>query len=149
MKIPRSVAFPIGWFDVYLDSGFRRNDGLTAKPPQKKRYQQSGTPWFILSDEHGLVHPDTELVPYEKNLNKMPAADRHAWARRVQEQMETVLPPAGEVIILAGQGYRQHLIGYLTKRFGKVSIPMEGLGIGEQQQWLGRAIAGNSNDGGR
>ena len=37
--------------------------------------EQSGAPWFILSDEHGLVHPDTELAPYEKDIKGMPAAD--------------------------------------------------------------------------
>ena len=126
--------------DLYTSDWFRK----------ARRYvEQSGAPWFILSDEHGLVHPDTELAPYEKDIKGMPAADRYAWAGRVQEQMETALPPAGEVVILAGQGYREYLVGYLTKRFGKVSVPMGRLRIGEQQQWLGRAIAGNSNDGGR
>ena len=125
--------------DLYTSPWFRK---------ARQYVEQSGAPWFILSDEHGLVHPDTELAPYEKDIKGMPAAERRAWAGRVQEQMETALPPAGEVVILAGQNYWQHLIGYLTKRFGKVSVPMEGLGIGQQLQWLGRAIAGNSNDGG-
>ena len=43
------VAFPFRWFDIYrhsgasrhlaalLDSGFRRRDGLPAKPPETKR----------------------------------------------------------------------------------------------------------------
>ena len=135
-KLPR----PAPARDLYTSDWFRK---------ARQYVEQSGAPWFILSDEHGLVHPDTELVPYEKDIKGMLAADRSAWAERVQEQMETALPPAGEVVILAGQNYRQHLIGYLTKRFGKVSVPMERLRIGEQQQWLGRAIAGNSNDGGR
>ena len=107
-----------------------------------RRYaEQSGAPWFILSDKHGLVHPDTELAPYEKHIGKMPASDRRAWARRVRAQMDAELPPAGEVVILAGLRYRQYLASYLAQRFDKVSIPMEGLGIGEQLQWLNRAIA--------
>jgi len=134
-KLPR----PAPARDLYISPWFRK---------ARQYVELSGAPWFILSDEHGLVHPDTELAPYEKDIKGMPAADRRAWAGRVQEQMETALPPAGEVVILAGRRYREYIAGYLTKRFGKVSVPMEGIGIGEQRQWLGRAIAVNSNDGG-
>ena len=118
--------------DLYRSDWFRK----------ARRYvEQSGGAWYILSDKYGLAHPDAELEPYEKDIGRMPACDRRAWARRVRAQMDAELPPAGEVVILAGRRYREYLIGYLAQRFGKVSIPMEGLRIGEQQQWLNRAIA--------
>ena len=118
--------------DLYRSPWFRK---------ARQYAEQSGAPWFILLDKHGLVHPDTELAPYEKDIGKMPASDRRAWARRVRAQMDAELPPAGEVVILAGRHYQEHLAGYLERRFGKVSIPMQGLRIGEQLQWLNRAIA--------
>ena len=118
--------------DLYLSDWFRK----------ARRYvEQSGGAWFILSDKHGLVHPDAELEPYEKDIRKMPVAECRAWACMVQRQMDAELPPAGEVVILAGLRYREYLVSYLAQRFGKVSIPMEGLRIGEQRRWLNRAIA--------
>ena len=125
--------------DLYRSAWFRK----------ARRYvEQSGGAWFILSDKHGLVHPDAELAPYEKDIRKMPVGECRAWACMVQQQMDAGLPPAGAVVILAGLRYREYLIGYLAQRFGKVSIPMEGLRIGEQRQWLNRAIAAGRSGAG-
>lgn len=94
------------------------------------------SPWFILSAEHGLVHPDTVVAPYERTLNKMSIAERKAWAERVKQQMEADLPRADRVVILAGARYREFLFPYLGARFASVELPMEGLKIGEQLHWL-------------
>jgi hypothetical protein len=46
-----------------------------------------------------------------------------------------------EVIILAGRAYREFLVMWLVTFLGyTVSVPMEGLGIGRQLQWLNQAI---------
>ena len=97
---------------------------------------KSGSPWFILSAEHGLVHPDDVLTPYDKTLNNMGAAERRAWAEKVQSQMGQSLPDADEVVILAGTRYREHLEDWLHPRFARVQVPMRGLQIGKQLQWL-------------
>jgi hypothetical protein len=91
--------------------------------------------WFILSAEHGLLHPDTVVAPYNKTLNNMTIAERRTWANRVIEQMKAGLPLAREIVVLAGSKYRQLLIDYLTTR-AKVIAPLEGLGIGEQLSWF-------------
>jgi len=93
-------------------------------------------PWFILSAEHGLLNPDTVTRPYEKTLNTMGVAERRAWAQRVIRQMGTDLPPANRIVVLAGQRYREFLMGYLSNRFADVEVPLEGLRIGEQLSWL-------------
>lgn len=93
-------------------------------------------PWFILSAEHGLVHPDAVVAPYEKTLNTMSITERRAWAKHVIEQMDANLPMADGVVFLAGARYREFLIDYLRTRFRKVDLPMEGLKIGEQLHWL-------------
>ena len=102
--------------------------------------QKSGAPWFILSDLHGLVHPDQILEPYDVTLTKAPVAERRAWAQRVQTQMQQTLPNAApdadEIVILAGKSYRQHLEPWLRQRYPSVQVPMDGLRIGQQQQWL-------------
>ncbi len=52
--------------------------------------------------------------------------------------MDEVLPDADEVVIFAGQRYREYLEGYLRLRFNSVTVPMEGLRIGQQLNWLKR-----------
>jgi len=113
--------------ELYISPLFRKARAYVLK---------SGSPWFILSAEHGLVNPDTILAPYEKTLNTMNANDRREWSRKVRTQMETVLPEADKVVLLAGKKYREHLEPWLRSRYGIVRVPMEGLRIGKQLQWL-------------
>ena len=99
--------------------------------------EATGMPWFILSAEHGLLDPDSEVSPYEKTLNTMPVGERRAWASRV---LEALLPHAArseEVVILAGDRYREFLMPKLKASSRTVRVPMEGLKIGYQLQWLG------------
>lgn len=99
--------------------------------------ESTGRPWFILSAEHGLVHPDTPLDPYETTLNTMPAAQRRNWANRVDEKLRRTLPDMRHATLLAGQRYREHLGPLLTARGIATAVPMVGLRIGEQLAWLG------------
>ena len=103
--------------------------------------EATGDPWFILSAEHGLLGPEKVIEPYERTLNTMSAADRRSWAQKVREQMEENLPDVGEVVVLAGNRYRENLMPYLRRRFPKVTVPMEGLTIGRQLNWLDNAAA--------
>jgi len=106
----------------------------------RRRVEETGDPWFILSAEHGLLPPEQVIEPYDSTLNTMPAAERRDWARRVQDQMDVTLPAgADEIIVLAGGRYRENLMPYLRRRFLKVTVPMKGLRIGEQLKWLDNA----------
>ena len=98
--------------------------------------EQTGRPWFILSAKYGLVHPEAVIVPYEKTLNTMPAAERRAWAADTIKQLEPHLDGVESVVFLAGQRYRKHLESPLRSRGIAVSAPMAGLGIGRQLAWL-------------
>jgi hypothetical protein len=98
--------------------------------------------WYILSAEHGLLHPDQVIAPYERTLNKMGKAARQEWAERVQGQLAAVLPPRAEVIVLAGERYREGLVPFLENRGYQVSIPLEGLPFGRQLQRLKELAAG-------
>jgi hypothetical protein len=44
--------------------------------------QASGSPWFILSAEHGLLAPSAITAPYNKTLNTMAARQRWDWAKK-------------------------------------------------------------------
>jgi len=88
-----------------------------------------------------MISPDTIVHPYERTLNKMKNAERREWAKYVQDQMESMLPPASTVIVLAGFRYRENLMPYLGARFEEVAVPMGGLSIGRQLNWLNNATA--------
>lgn len=78
------------------------------------------------------------IAPYERTLNTMREADRRAWGERVAAQLSEAAPDLSRVVFLAGERYREFLARDLTSRGVEVSIPMEGLRIGEQLSWLGR-----------
>ncbi|KKL51374.1 hypothetical protein LCGC14_2296130 [marine sediment metagenome] len=68
----------------------------------------------------------------------MPAQAVRAWADRVHEQLQTCCDLRRDhFILLAGQNYRKYLTPYLTS----YEVPMEGLRIGSQLQFLNRRIA--------
>jgi hypothetical protein len=93
--------------------------------------------WYILSAKHGLVHPDTELEPYDVKLGDAKTGPAiWEWATRVHDQLETELwrlgVPLAELLVLAGEQYRTFLrLGNWPAR-----VPMEGLGIGQQLGYL-------------
>lgn len=109
-----------------------------------RRYaERCGDVWYILSARYGLVHPDQVLEPYNSSLAEMPRAARTDWSQRVFEALRaTVLSGTrDQVVFLAGRHYRAHLEG-LLRAFGyRVAVPMQGLGIGQQIQWLNRQLA--------
>jgi len=103
-----------------------------------RRYAEaSGCPWFILSAEYGVVPPNRIIAPYERTLNTMRVADRRAWAERLARQLAEAVPDLSHVVFLAGERYREFLALHLANRGIAVSVPMEGLRIGEQLSWLG------------
>jgi hypothetical protein len=98
--------------------------------------EATGCPWFILSAKYGMVAPDQMIAPYQQTLNSMSASERREWATRVRTQMAQELPIASRIVVFAGLRYRENLIDYLWQRAPVIEIPMEGLGIGKQLQWL-------------
>jgi hypothetical protein len=104
----------------------------------RRHAEASGYPWFILSAEHGLVAPGQVIAPYKRTLNKMGVADRRAWAERVAAQLAEAAPELTQVVFLAGKRYREFVARHLTGRGVAVSVPMDGLRIGEQLSWLGK-----------
>lgn len=92
--------------------------------------------WRILSAKHGALPPDEVIEPYDESLRDFTAAGRREWAEGVLEALDTFLTPTDEVIMLAGRRYRENLEGPLRQRVAEVKVPMEGLGIGKQLQFL-------------
>ena len=125
VKQKRNSAAPAR--DLYLSQLFR---GL-------RRYAEThADAWYILSAEHGVLHPEQVVEPYERTLNTMPKRERITWAERVQQQLIELLPADAEVILLAGLRYREEIEPFLRQRGFPVSVPLAGLKIGKQLQRL-------------
>ena len=102
----------------------------------RKFIEQRCDSWFILSAKYGLVEPADVIEPYEETLNKKSLRKRVEWADRVWTVLRQRLRPDDHVTILAGERYRESLVP-LMKEYGcQVDVPMQGLSIGRQLQWL-------------
>lgn len=81
VKAKRTVAAPAG--ELYTSHLFRSLRSYAVLHADR---------WYILSAEHGFLHPDQVVAPYERTLNRMPKRDRVAWAERAQAQLLTTVP---------------------------------------------------------
>ena len=129
--VGQKVSAPASAKDLYTSSWFRK---------ARAYVEGKGGSWFILSAKHGLVHPDQEIEPYDSTLNTMRAGDRRRWAKGVLGDLAPHLKGAQTVVFLAGLRYREFLTPNLKRRGLEISIPMEGLRIGEQMRWLSKRI---------
>jgi hypothetical protein len=126
-RAKRPAPAPAG--DLYVSDLFRKSRAYA---------KQCADRWFILSAEHGLLHPEQVVSPYDRGLKNMSAVERAAWASRVLEALEAVLVGADRVVILAGKHYYERLVPALRERGVEVVLPLEGMGIGSRLAWLAR-----------
>lgn len=92
--------------------------------------------WYVLSAKYGLVHPDTELAPYDTKLGAKNGPPIWDWAQMVADQIDAELwklgDPSAELLVLAGEQYRT----FLRRGDWPARVPMEGMGIGQQLGYL-------------
>jgi hypothetical protein len=96
--------------------------------------------WYIISAEHGLVHPDALLEPYDVALADQGEDYRRAWAQWVVAKLRRVEGNLhGRVIeIHAGEAYAGPLLTLLHAAGAVVSQPTAGMRQGEQLAWYDR-----------
>lgn len=97
-----------------------------------------GGRWFILSAQYGLVTPTQHIEPYDLTLGDLTAAERRSWGAGVAGQLAVAIGARTPVVFLAGRHYRDPLSNWAGKR---ATVPMAGLGIGEQKAWLAGEVA--------
>jgi len=102
--------------------------------------------WYILSAKHGLVSPAQVIDPYEETLNTKSRAELDKWAQKVWADLSRRLKSVDHVIILAGKRYREFLVPLATNHGCAVKVPMEGLSIGRQLQWLSKQLSQPSRE---
>lgn len=88
--------------------------------------------WMILSAKHGLLDPHHVIESYDMTLNDMGHLERKSWADKVRLQVYPYRDD--EITVLAGKNYCGWTGGFNTSR------PMEGMGIGQQLQWLTKSL---------
>uniref|UniRef100_A0A831ZY59 DUF6884 domain-containing protein n=1 Tax=Desulfacinum infernum TaxID=35837 RepID=A0A831ZY59_9BACT len=88
---------------------------------------------FILSAKYGLVQLNDEIDPYDVTLKDMPVGERKNWASKVLQALDRYCDlERDHFVILAGKRYREYLLPYLKS----YEMPLEGLSIGRQLQYL-------------
>lgn len=113
--------------DLYTSPHFRKN----------LKYAKSINPddIFILSAKYGLLNLEDKIGPYNQTLNEMPIKEVREWAYSVVNQLKEVSDLDNDrFIFLTGERYRRFLIPHIKN----YEIPMLGLAIGKQGQWLDR-----------
>jgi hypothetical protein len=113
--------------DIYVSPLFRLN----------LAYAQSLKPdaIYVLSAKHGLLALEDQIEPYELTLNTMGVGQIRAWAGSVVSQLATLADlKRDRFVFLAGDKYRKFLVPHLAK----FEVPMQGLTIGRQLQFLSR-----------
>jgi len=111
--------------DLYASPLFKKNlkYAISLKPDNI----------FILSAKYGLVGLNEEIEPYDLTLNEMRSNEIKEWAKTVLTQLKKLTDlKIDEFIFLAGNNYRKYLLPDITN----YKVPMEGLPIGKQLQWL-------------
>jgi hypothetical protein len=95
-------------------------------------------PWFILSAKYGLVPPRRIIAPYKKTLLHMSREDRKKWSEGVLTDIKKNIPISETLVVLAEVHYREFLVPALESFGYSVKVPMVGLPLGKQLQWLAR-----------
>lgn len=107
----------------------------------RRRYvEQSCDRWFVLSAKHGLVDPDTVLEPYDETLKNTSRSQRHQWSEAVIRDLALRLGAFRGITfeIHAGDEYRAFgLAAGIKKLGGEITVPTEGLGLGQQLAFYG------------
>ena len=116
--------------DLYISPLFRFN----------LRYAKSLNPdkILILSAKYGLVGLGDEIEPYDLTLNNMAISERKEWAESIVKQLDDKMNFENDEVILINvnvsnsKKYRE----YLIPKIKNYKIPMKGLSIGRQLQFL-------------
>lgn len=111
--------------DLYLGTLFKASRALAEAKADE---------WYILSGLHGLISPVKILEPYEFFLGDQSKKYRKEWSLKVINKLGRLV--SAETTILAGKDYWE----FLKPELMDVKLPLEGLAIGKQIQWLQREL---------
>lgn len=114
--------------DLYVSPMFQR----------RRRYAEAGgTPWYILSAEHGLLDPGTVIEPYDVYLADETDDYRRAWGEWVVAKLIRLLGSlqGRRIEIHASAVYVAAIESRLRRHGAVVVTPLVGLRQGQQLSW--------------
>ncbi len=112
--------------DLYVSTLFRS---------RRLYVEDSCDEWWILSAEHGLVHPNQILEPYDLSMHHLSPDMRREWSAKVLRSLQNKcgITEGDKFEIHAGHEYRNFgLIDGLLDRGAFIDIPVEGMKFGMQ-----------------
>lgn len=105
--------------------------------------ERFGNRWYILSAKYGLLSPVRVIEPYDMTLGQMTIPEREVWAGQVFDNLVYITDQESDYLtFLAGLLYREPLVSKLVLAGSMTRVPMRGLGIGQQLQWLNERLRG-------
>ena len=111
--------------DLYQSPLFKKNFAYAKKINSDEIY--------ILSAKYGLLKLNDKIEPYDITLNKMNVSEKKKWSDEVYQELQKYEVINNiNFIFLAGENYRK----YLVDKLPHYEIPMKGLQIGKQLQFL-------------
>jgi len=111
--------------DLYQSPLFKKNLAYAKKINSDEIY--------ILSAKYGLLKLNDKIEPYDKTLNKMSVYEKKKWSNEVYQELQKFeVINNTNFIFLAGENYRK----YLVEKLAHYEVPMKGLQIGKQLQFL-------------
>lgn len=128
--VSKKLEKPAKVRDLYVSPLFKLN----------LAYAQSLKPdaIYILSAKYGLVPLTRALSPYNETLNTKRVPEIRIWAEKALSQLRRVADLKNdEFIFLAGERYRR----FIVPNMRHARVPLKGLGLGRQLQFLKRALA--------
>ena len=127
--VSKKLPHPASAQDLYVSPLFRLNLQYARKLQPDAIY--------VLSAKHGLLDLNTEIEPYNLTLNDMATRQVQAWAEQVLEQIKQRADLSKDhFVFLAGLKYRK----FLVPRLASYEVPMQGLTIGRQLQFLSERV---------
>lgn len=91
--------------------------------------------WYIQSAEHGLLHPETVIEPYDTRPEDL--EDTEVWATKIAEGLGEYHPDGDVVVeVLGGAAYADPLTPELEHLGFEVLEPLRGQRIGERKRSL-------------
>jgi len=105
--------------------------------------------WRIISAEHGIIHPNRPVDPYDTTLDDLGDAERREWMNEVAEDLHDlhIEEDVDYWTFLVGGDYRVALRDVTTAcRITHSYAPTAGMSIGKRMEWLAAEVDGKEGE---
>jgi hypothetical protein len=105
----------------------------------REHAEQHGTSWRILSARYAAVSPETVIKPYDQRLTR--DLDVLRWSMSATNSLVREFGRDAEFVCLAGRDYAYPLWAEFERQGLRLSMPLDGLQVGQRLAWFKRARA--------